>query len=222
MSRFPRAWPIALISVLLCAALGSCSRPATANNSAAGGEAKEADQSSVPFQNQAEARSTDVASAPPFQGQDATAAAGANQMPGQSHAASLPAGTLLTVRLQNPIPSDSNVKGIFSAVVDEPVVVEGTVLVARGTEVIGRVESVQSSQAQGKRCCVRLTLDSIDISGKDLPIQTSTLFAHRGSRNSRPAGGSSVPGGTRLATGRRLTFRLAQATYVSGDTVSSR
>jgi hypothetical protein len=128
---------------------------------------------------------------------------------------------LLTVRLEDPISADRNAHGVFSAVVDEPVVVDGNVLVARGAGVVGRVESEHFPAIKGNRCCVRLTLNSIDISGKDFPIQTSTLFAHRNGGNADPASSTS-PDAIRLTVGRRLTFRLAQATYVAGDEVSSR
>jgi len=119
---------------------------------------------------------------------------------------SLPAGTLLTVRLKNPISSeDAGAGGVFEAVVDEPVVLDGSSLIPRGAGVAGRVESARVSTVQRNRGYVRLTLDSIDIAGKDLLVQTSSLFARGGPRES-----SASVSAITLEKGRRLVFRLAE------------
>ena len=75
---------------------------------------------------------------------------------------SLPAGTLLTVRLQNSLSSLRVRAGeIFAAVVDEPVVIDGNILVGRGAGVSGRVESAQTSPPTRNSASLRLILDSI-------------------------------------------------------------
>src|ERR1700690_1805035 len=52
---------------------------------------------------------------------------------------SLPAGTLLTVRLKSAVSADNpDSSGTFEAVVDEPVTIEGYTLVPRGAGVAGR------------------------------------------------------------------------------------
>ncbi len=128
---------------------------------------------------------------------------------------SLPAGTLLTVRLKNPVSADNpNGRGTFEAIVDEPVTIENNILVPRGVSVVGRVESARSSSARisapKSNGYLRLTLNSIDFGGKDQPLQTSVLFA-RGS-----ASGRNVPPGLiTLEKGRRLTFRLTDPAYFS-------
>jgi hypothetical protein len=121
----------------------------------------------------------------------------------------LPAGTLLTVRLKNPVSADSpEASGTFEAVVDEAVTVEGNTLVPRGTSVAGRVESARTSKVKGNGY-VRVTLDSIAIAGKDLHLQTSSLFA-RGN----VAGRGPTLDPLTLEKGRRLTFRLTEPAYV--------
>ena len=129
----------------------------------------------------------------------------------------LPAGTLLTVRLKNRVSADNpGAGGIFEAVVDEPVTVEGNTLVPRGASVAGRVESARPAKAKGSGY-VRVTLDSIDIEGKDLHLQTSSLFA-RG----RGAGQGPALDAITLEKGRRLTFRLTEPAYVVQPSSSSR
>jgi hypothetical protein len=133
-------------------------------------------------------------------------------------AQSLPAGTLLTVRLKNPINAASTKTGVtFEAVVDEPVVVERATVIPRGASVAGRVEDTRSSTGSSNRSSnttrnrgyVRLTLDQVDIAGRELPIRTSSLFA-RG--NPEPSGQS--PEMVSLEQGRQLTFRLAEPVYL--------
>ena len=137
----------------------------------------------------------------------------------------LPAGTLLTVRLKSPVSTDKlsshNPAGnTFEAEVDKPIVIEGNTLVPRGARVAGRVESARASAVESSRGYVRLTLDEIVFEGRDLPIQTSSLYARA---QAEVTGDSEDP--TRvvhLEKGRRLTFRLTEPAYVvSEHTVSA-
>jgi hypothetical protein len=146
----------------------------------------------------------------------------------QNHdAQNLPAGTLLTVRLKNPISAENpGASGTFEAVVDDPVVIEGNKLVPRGATVAGRVESARVSNVKHDLGYVRLALDSIRVADMNLPIQTASLFVRAtasGNRTSAGAvspgisSGDGPPGGVpaviRLEKGRRLTFRLTETAY---------
>ena len=134
----------------------------------------------------------------------------------------LPAGTLLTVRLKNPIfAQNPGEKGTFEALVDEAVVVEGNKLVPRGTPVLGRVESARSSSVGSNRGYVRLALDSIRLGDFDLPVLTSSLFVRGNFAESSPSQGDtaqrSSPIVIHLEKGRRLTFRLSEPAYVAAS-----
>jgi hypothetical protein len=131
---------------------------------------------------------------------------------------SLPAGTLLTVRLKTPIISDSpKNSATFAALVDEPVVVEGETLVPRGASVAGRIEAARSSTMTHNRGYVRLTLDLVDIAGRDLPIRTASLFA-RGN----PGSTANPTDMVSLEQGRRLTFRLTEPVYMASQSSNPR
>jgi hypothetical protein len=133
-------------------------------------------------------------------------------------AQNLPAGTLLTVRLRNPINSASPTDATFVALVEEPVVIEGATVIPRGASVAGRVEDTRSSTMTHNRGYVRLTLNLVDIAGRELPIRTSSLFA-RG--NFEPSG--NAPEMVSLEQGRQLTFRLTEPVYlVSQSTTPQR
>jgi hypothetical protein len=135
----------------------------------------------------------------------------------------LPAGTLLTVRLKNPISAENpDPTAIFEAVVDQPILVEGNTLVPVGATVSGRVESARASNLKRNRGYLRLTLASIHLAGVEVPLQTSSLFVGGNAGQTR-APQSQVRDGEasatvlRLERGRRLVFRLTQPVYVAAS-----
>jgi hypothetical protein len=92
----------------------------------------------------------------------------------------LPAGTLLTVQLETSFSAGMVRAGdAFNATLTAPVTEEGKPLLDRGTAFIGRVESIRSLEddTKGAAGYFMLTLNSINIGGKQLAVQTSTLFA---------------------------------------------
>jgi len=129
----------------------------------------------------------------------------------------LPSGTLLTVQLEDSL-STTNVHAgdAFTASVAAPLAIDGDTLVERGTAVTGRVES---AQAQTDRPGLvpgsgyfRLTLNAITIEGRQLALQTSSLFARGQSPNtlalSAGAASDLRSDTVQVQKGRRLTFRL--------------
>jgi len=127
---------------------------------------------------------------------------------------SLPAGTLLMVRLINPLSAEKPDADVsFEATVDTPVLAGGNMLIPRGTIVTGRVESTHASRLRPGGGYVQLALQSVHVGGADLPIQTASLFVRQSSKAASP--GSIVS----LEKGRRLTFRLIQPVYASNQTV---
>jgi hypothetical protein len=234
MSRFRRPhglngltiWPMLL--VLLWTA--GCARPTGLQSNAS---AAPADQHQVPFHDRdgAPARPGDAS---------ATQDNGPNPETGLPFhdPQNLPAGTLLTVRLKDPISAENpGANGTFEAVIDEPVVVEGNKLVPRGVTVAGRVESAQASNLRRNRGYVRLALDSIHLAGANLPIQTSSLFVRGNAGDTHVLQGHAPQGEApqgdtpqikgpqseasaaviRLEKGRRLTFRLTEPVYVAAS-----
>jgi hypothetical protein len=120
----------------------------------------------------------------------------------------IPAGALLTVRLQVPLVAGSGFKESFEALLDEPLIVDGNILIRRDAIVRGEIESTHVSKTRPERGYVRLTLNSIEVDGASVPIQTASLFARQLSAAAR----DSVR--IRLEKGRRLTFRLKEQTLL--------
>jgi hypothetical protein len=123
---------------------------------------------------------------------------------------SLPAGTLLMVRLKDPISAGkSGVHEPFEGSLDEAVVIDGNILISRGAVVTGRVESARTSNLKPNRGYLRLALESVNVAGVDVPVQTASLFVRQSPQDD--ASGSLI----RLEKGRQLTFRLREPVYAA-------
>src|SRR5579863_8955070 len=92
----------------------------------------------------------------------------------------VPGGTLLTVRLSDPLTARATGRAqIFEAIVDQPIVIDGSMVLPRGVVVTGRVESAHISEMKPERGYVRLALASLHVGGIDVPLQTASLFARQ-------------------------------------------
>jgi hypothetical protein len=193
MPSYPDRIAIMLMLSLLCA----CGRPPadSASNSA--------DSQKLPFDRQP--RSTGIS-------------------PSQSlipSATKLPEGTPIPIRLQSALSSASSHAGdTFSATIDEPVVIDGQTLIARGTPATGRVlEAKPSASSLGRSLepgYLRIVLVSLNVGGRPVMIETSSIFAKGGSREERNPASSAASGASQkdkdivFGIDRRLNFRLAQ------------
>ncbi len=148
-------------------------------------------------------------------------------------ATKLPEGTPIAVRLQSSLSSASSRAGdAFRATLDEPVVVDGQTLIARGTLATGRVLEAKSSASSRSSSLesahentrelllepgyLRIVLVNLNVGGRSVMIETSSIFAKGGPREERNPAAGTVSGASRkdrdivLGVDRRLTFRLAQ------------
>lgn len=195
-------WLALLLVVAFAAGCNRLGAAAGSEDRAASGERK------LPFHTEAGAEPSSPADA--AHPQLSTEAKDGLPFGSSSHLRVLPSGTLITVRLEHPLDSSEFHAGeAFSAVVADPVTIDGDVLVARGAAVSGAIESAQESSAQRSTGYIRLALSAVTIDGKQLPLQTSSLFA-RGIAQSPALHSVRATGarGIRLPQGRRLTFRL--------------
>jgi hypothetical protein len=148
----------------------------------------------------------------------------------------IPAGTEVTIRLQFPLSSaDSRVGDSFQATLDEPIVVAGKTLVARGAAVTGSVVAAKACAGGHDPGYLRVTLAAVAMDGKSIPVQTSSIFAKgrwyekrkvaavkrsEDDATAGPAGTGTArslspgQGDVRFSTGHRLTFRLAQPLHL--------
>jgi hypothetical protein len=197
-----------------------CARPeplrATTANSAVGAQ-------KLPFHGDGDSDSA-TGSAVPANSTDPRLAASVPFRSGSSR--TLPAGTLLTVQLGSSLSADTAGAGDeFTASVAAPLAIDGDVLVKSGTVVTGRIESIQSPSGLpavrpglvSGTGYFQLTLSRIAVDGRQLAVQTSSLFA-RGTPRTPSSSDQGTLSDTRsqaghvhgiqVRKGRQLTFRL--------------
>jgi hypothetical protein len=98
----------------------------------------------------------------------------------------IPAGTPVTVHLQSSLSSATSRSGdSFEAVLEEPIIVRGQMVAPRGAIVAGKVLDARASDQLEESGYMRLALTAISLSGKSLPIQTSSIFVKHGSHEKR-------------------------------------
>jgi hypothetical protein len=132
----------------------------------------------------------------------ATSATPQQQLPFvEGKALVVPANTAIYVRLQQSISSATAQPGQnFSAELDEPLVVEGQTLAPKGAPVTGKVVAARDSGHLHNAGYLRITLSSITLNGKTVPLQTNSMFVSGGSYKKRNLAfiGGGVGGGALL------------------------
>jgi hypothetical protein len=184
---------IALLSALGCskkpaqnAAAQNLNNPTAAaqpNNNAAPQEASAANRTAAPS---GTAVATNAAPAPnnatPGAANNATAAA---PQPTPQPLV-IPAGTPITVRLQERLSSASSVPGErFEAVIDQPIVVGEQIVVPMGALASGHVVIAHRSGRLHHPGELGVTLDSVTIGQQQIPLATSNFVARGASHKKR-------------------------------------
>lgn len=98
----------------------------------------------------------------------------------------VPAGTAITVRLQDSVSSRYSAPGQrFDAVLDQPIVVDEHVVVPAGAPVTGHVTSAQRSGRLRHPGELGVTLDSVTVGKHQLALATSNIVVRGGSHKKR-------------------------------------
>jgi hypothetical protein len=100
----------------------------------------------------------------------------------------LSAGTNLSIRMIDAVDSEkASVGQTFRATMDEPVTVNGDTVIPRGADVVVKlVDSKQSGRATG-RAELALSLQSINVNGRMVDINTQTVTRESDSRGKKTA-----------------------------------
>jgi hypothetical protein len=93
------------------------------------------------------------------------------------HRVVIPAGTRLTVRLNEDLSTANRRKGsVFSVHLEKPIIVDGRVVVSRGAIAYGRILDVERNK-RIDRPKIDGTLTSLIINGHEVPIVTDVVGA---------------------------------------------
>jgi hypothetical protein len=135
----------------------------------------------------------EVAATVTQQGGDA-ASAPAPQAPDSSNQTvspvlTIPAGTVIAVRVEQWLSSDRNVPGdAFNASLDQPVIVNGWIVARRGQLVMGRVSEAQKAGRTTGTSKLGVQLSELTlVDGQQLPVQTTLLQSSAGNSHGQDA-----------------------------------
>jgi hypothetical protein len=105
----------------------------------------------------------------------------------------LPAGTVLLVRMMDSVSSKSTPGSKFAAILQLDLTVGDKVVVKAGTTVHGRVESATQARRVAGKSTLNIALTDIVIQGKPVPIATSN-YREAGAESLRKVAGGAAAG----------------------------
>jgi hypothetical protein len=106
----------------------------------------------------------------------------------------IPAGTVLTVRMESPVSSKDKEGTKFTAKLLADLMAGNTVAAKAGTTVYGEVDKSKQAGRLAGKSQLAISLTGIDMSGKVLPIMTSN-FAEAGKSEGRKTARNAAVGG---------------------------
>jgi hypothetical protein len=124
-------------------------------------------------------------------------------------AATIPAGTTLTVSTVSLISSQTVVGRSFEAKMAQDVSVKGNVVLKAGTKAFGKITSSRANPRKSGPLTVELS--SIDINGRRIPVKTGSVQPAGPPQTARQARYGHTAGTTVVNPGTKMQFQLLQA-----------
>jgi hypothetical protein len=124
------------------------------------------------------------------------------------NAATIPAGTTLTVSTVSLITSQDAVGSSFEAKIAQDVSVKGSVLLKAGTKAFGKVSS--SRRNPHKSAPLSVELASVSVNGHKVAVKTNTVEPHGPRQTARQAHYGHTAGTTVVNPKTLLQFQLLQ------------
>ena len=125
-----------------------------------------------------------------------------------SNAATIPAGTTITVTTVSLVTSQDVVGRSFEAKLAQDVSVKGNKVVRAGTTVFGKIASSRANPRRSAALSVELA--SIEVNGRRIPLKTSSVEPHGPPQTARQAHYGHTAGTTVVNPGTRMQFQLVQ------------
>ena len=124
------------------------------------------------------------------------------------NAATIPAGTTLTVSTVSLISSQTVVGRSFEAKIAQNVSVKGNLVLKAGTKAFGKITSSRANPRKSGPLAVELAW--IDVNGRRIPVKTSSIEPHGPPQTARQARYGHTAGTTVVNPGTTLQFQLLQ------------
>ena len=124
------------------------------------------------------------------------------------NAATIPAGTTLTVSTVDLVTSQSVVGRSFAAKLAQDVSVKGNVVLKAGTKVFGKIASSRANPRKSGPLSVELA--SVSVNGRNVPVKTNSVEPHGPPQTARQAHYGHTAGTTVVNPGTRMQFQLLQ------------
>ena len=125
------------------------------------------------------------------------------------NAATIPAGTTLTVSTVSLISSQTVPGRSFEAKIAQDVSVKGNVVLKAGTKAFGKVTASRANPRKSGPLTVELNL--IDLNGRRIPVKTNSIQPAGPPQTARQAHYGHTAGTTVVNPQTRLQFQLVQA-----------
>ena len=124
------------------------------------------------------------------------------------NAATIPAGTVLTVSTVSLVTSKDVVGRSFEAKIAQDVSVKGNVVLKAGTKVFGKIASSRANPRRSELLSVELA--SVSVNGRNVPVKTNSVEPHGPPQTARQARYGHTAGTTVINPGTRMQFQLLQ------------
>src|SRR6266516_4241639 len=124
-------------------------------------------------------------------------------------AATMPAGTTLSVQTASSISSQDPVGRNFAAKIDHDVAVKGTVVLKAGTKAFGKIKSSRANPRKSEPLTLELT--SLSVNGRNVAVKTNSVQPGSPTRTARQARYGFTAGTLTVTPGTKMQFQLLQA-----------
>src|SRR6266496_3000129 len=125
------------------------------------------------------------------------------------NAATIPAGTALTITTVSLITSKDVVGRSFEAKIAQDVSIKGNVLLKAGTKAFGKIKSSRANPRKSEPLTLQLT--SISVNGRNVAVKTNSVQPGSPQRTARQARHGFTAGTLVVTPGTKMQFQLAQA-----------
>lgn len=125
------------------------------------------------------------------------------------NAATIPAGTTLSIQTASSISSQDPAGRSFAAKIDQDVAVKETILLKAGTKVFGKIKSSRANPRKSEPLTLELT--SISVNGRNVAVKTNSVQPGSPTRTARQARYGHTAGTLTVTPGTKMQFQLLQA-----------